>query len=133
VHRGWELPLTLASGQRVVFPPQLIRGFAFFNTISTGGEASACKPTGSNGYNILVNALFGANSSKQILDTNGDGTIDEGDQLVSAYETKADGVNRILTGREGAASIQGGTTQQNARLRGRDLTRYWRQIINPPF
>ncbi|MGC1439764.1 MAG: PilC/PilY family type IV pilus protein, partial [Burkholderiaceae bacterium] len=133
VNRGWKLPLTLAPGQRVVFPAQLIRGFAFFNTIATGGEASACKPTGSNGYNILINALFGASSSRQILDTNGDGKIDEGDQLVSAYETRADGVNRILTGREGLVSIQTGTTQQNASLRGRDLTRYWRQILNPPF
>lgn len=133
VDRGWQLPLTLASGQRVVFPVQLVRGFAFFNTIATGGAASACKPTGSNGYNVLVNALFGASSSRQILDTNGDGAIDEGDQLVSAYETRADGVNRILTGREGAISIQSATSQENARLRGRDLTRYWRQIINPPF
>ena len=129
--RGWKLDLSLVAGLRNVYPTQLVRGFAFFSTVAPAGEAHACNALGATGYGILVSALFGANSSKQVLDTNGDGNIDEGDQLVSAFETRADGVNRILTGREGAVSIQG-STHKNGVLPGRDLERIWRQIMNPP-
>jgi type IV pilus assembly protein PilY1 len=125
--RGWQLE----PGLRNIFPAQLVRGFAFFSTVAPVGETSACKVLGATGYGILVSALFGGNSLKPVLDTNGDGAIDEGDQLVSAFETRADGVNRILTGREGKVSIQG-VNHKNGLLPGRELERIWRQIMNPP-
>lgn len=131
--RGWYLRLTLEAGQRAIYAPQIVRGFALFSTVApTGGTGLPCDDSRSTGYNILVNALSGAAPTTPILNTNGDGTIDENDQTFSSYKTVADGKDTLMLGRKGVVVIQRAFGETTILLRGRALERTWRQLLNYP-
>ena len=88
--------------------------------------------SGSKGFNILLNALYGSQSSKPIYDTNNDGKIDTADKSASVYTTDADGADAMLLRTGGLVSIQAALSNRLANLEGRQLERVWRQLINPP-
>lgn len=99
-HRGWSLPLTLAAGQRNVIEPltQGLLGLALFQTVAQSGGVSVnpCIGTDGEGYNILVNPITGAMPTARVFDTNGDGLINQDDEIVVGYKTKADGRDVVL-------------------------------------
>jgi len=131
--RGWKLPLTLEAGQRAIYGPQLIRGFALFSTVApTGGTGLPCDDSRSTGYNILINALMGTAPQTPVLDTNSDGKIDENDTTESVYKTIADGSDKILLGKDGKVVIARTDAETQALIEGRGLERTWRQILNYP-
>jgi len=132
--RGWQLDLTIMPGQRMLYQPQLVRGFVLFSTVvpGTGGLADPCIGGGSIGINVLINALNGGQSPDPLVDTNGDGQITDADAPDTAYQTQADGADRIMFGKEGTIVIQRALGQTTAKLDGRVLERTWRQILTVP-
>lgn len=91
VDRGWTLPLTLESGQRVLASPQLLTGLVLVETVAPRGGSSQADPCDSGadagGYNLLFDPISAAMSAKPALDLNGNGVIDSADGTVGAWKT----------------------------------------------
>lgn len=99
IHRGWTLPLTLASGHRNLLSPMALAGFVRFETMapSETGVVNPCDDSsGGVGYNIILSPFRGAMPSVPIFDTNGDGVIDASDAIVAGARTEWDGRDVIL-------------------------------------
>lgn len=82
--RGWYLPLSLdgaREGERVIYPAQTTMGRVIFVTAKVDAD-DPCQSTGS-GKLVELDALSGKMLSYPVLDTNGDGRIDETDIRVS--------------------------------------------------
>ncbi|PHR11219.1 MAG: pilus assembly protein [Sphingopyxis sp.] len=84
---GWYLPLVyegVEEGERVIFPAQTTEGRVVFVTakIDTGDP---CVSTGS-GRLVELDLLTGSMLSYTVLDTNGDGIIDDGDAIVAGLD-----------------------------------------------
>jgi type IV pilus assembly protein PilY1 len=86
--KGWYLDLT-ADGTNpsefMVGNPKLVSGILFFNTYT---PSSAICDNGTS-YLMALNYLTGGVPTTQIFDTNGDGTIDSSDALVSGISVVA--------------------------------------------
>lgn len=133
VRRGWKLDLTLVAGQRMLYSPQLVRGFVLFNTVApNGGTADPCSGGSSVGINVLLNALNGGQSTRPMIDTNGDGEITESDHLVTAYRTAADGADTVMLGQQGKVVLQRAFGQTSVQIMGREMERTWRQLVTFP-
>ncbi|RZI85779.1 MAG: hypothetical protein EOP38_03715 [Rubrivivax sp.] len=91
--RGWYMDLTLATGQRQIYPGILYNGFVFLSTIVPADTGSCSSATGFNG---LFDALNGTVNGKRLFDTNGDGVINSSDISSSWYESPADGQERLI-------------------------------------
>ena len=82
--KGWYLPLIYegkAEGERVIYPAQTTLGRVVFTT----GKVDASDPCESSGSGRLVelDVYSGAMLAKPVLDTNGDGHVDDDDELTS--------------------------------------------------
>jgi type IV pilus assembly protein PilY1 len=96
--RGWYIALPNA-GQRMVYPLDLLaERFSVVDTISPAPPTGdpCINETGGTGYLYIIDAYSGAGPTQPILDTNGDGSVGEGDLVVSGIENKADGRNVTL-------------------------------------
>ena len=100
VDRGWSLPLTMATSQRVTHTPQLVTGLALFETVaplSGGAGADPCEVrVGADGYNLLIDPIGGTMSAKPVLDVTGNGTIDSADAAVGGWKTSGWGGASIV-------------------------------------
>lgn len=142
---GWYIDLNIDPGQRVVYPPVLIRDYVYASTIVPAPAAAYCAEASGQGYNFLLPALTGAQGADAVLDTNGDNFVTNKDLVRSVYTSGADGGDTILT-RDNSPdgngqieiSFQNTKGRQNALLppkTGKPLEiqeRTWRQILNPP-
>jgi len=98
IHRGWYIDLP-NSGQRVAYPIERLfeksgSTFLLVSTISpvSSSDADLCVQTGSgSGWTYFIDGVTGSGSTKPTLDTNGDGTIDATDVVVSGYQDPIDG------------------------------------------
>ena len=86
--RGWSLPLTIMASQRNSLAPRLLLGMALFETIAplngtTAGDA--CNGSEAQGFNLLLDPISGAMSTKPVTDVNGDGTVDENDPPIAGW------------------------------------------------
>jgi type IV pilus assembly protein PilY1 len=100
IHRGWELPLTLAPGHRNLLSPSAFAGLVRFETMapSETGVVNPCDDSsGGVGYNIVLSPFRGAMVTTPIYDTNGDGIVNASDIAVAAVSTEWDGRDVILT------------------------------------
>lgn len=91
---GWYLPLKykgVQEGERVIFPAQATEGRVVFVTAKID-TADPCISSGS-GRLVELDLLTGGMLSYAVLDTNGDGVIDDSDGLVSGI-----GINDGLPG-----------------------------------
>lgn len=82
--RGWYLPLVLdgdLEGERVIYPAQTTLGRVIFVTAKVDA-VDPCESTGS-GKLVELDAISGSMLTYPVLDTNGDGTIDDDDARVS--------------------------------------------------
>ena len=139
--RGWYIDMTIEAGQRLIYTPTIIRNYVLVGTIVPARTADFCSPANEGkGYNFLMPALTGGQSTVPVLDTDRNGRVTDADLLVSVFESAADGGDTILTkdvnGRL-RLSIQNTKGQQGAELPGEGtpkqiIGRTWRQILNPP-
>lgn len=82
--RGWYLPLVyngVAEGERVIFPAQTTEGRVVFVTAIIDAE-DPCVSSGS-GRLVELDLLTGGMLNYEVLDTNGDGRIDDGDSTIA--------------------------------------------------
>ncbi len=99
--RGWYIDLP-NSGQRVVYPVDTIAGTVIaidsITPISPGGGAAdPCSATNQGtGWVYLIDGVTGQGPPAAILDTNGDGSVDSSDLVVSGFPSLADGRNTSL-------------------------------------
>jgi hypothetical protein len=59
-----------------------------------------CESSSGKGYNYLLVAADGTQPAKPIFDTNGDGVVDESDQVASGYGTVGDGRDAIVSDKD---------------------------------
>lgn len=84
VHRGWYLPLVYQSeleGERVIYPAQTTLGRVIFVTAKVDAD-DPCESSGSGRLGEL-DLFSGSMLSYPVLDTNGDGVVDDNDVQVS--------------------------------------------------
>jgi type IV pilus assembly protein PilY1 len=84
VHKGWYLPLVLNNvdqGERVIYKAQITNGAVVFVTAKVDA-ADPCESSGS-GRLIELDMFSGSKLSYPVLDTNGDGVVDNADSIVS--------------------------------------------------
>ncbi|WP_374318364.1 pilus assembly protein [Aquabacterium sp.] len=135
---GWYVDLTIASGQRSVYPPIIVRDFVLISTMVPAQAAALCENALGVGYNMLLPALSGEQYKSPVLDTDGDGDVDTNDMTAGIYKTNADGGDTILTktvNGKTTVSLQNTTGQQPGQLPnyGKDISsRVWRQLMSPP-
>lgn len=132
--RGWRLPLTLASGQRLTEDPEISVGRVFMQTVSPTSALANC--TGSNlvRYGVVLDPFMNSIQAPT-FDTNGDGIINTSDVVLAvavqlnsngpSSVVRVGGTNRslLMTAGGSAGQFQGATTASR---------RYWRQIITQP-
>lgn len=84
VHRGWYLPLVYQSeleGERVIYPAQTTLDRVIFVTAKVDAD-DPCESSGSGRLGEL-DLFSGSMLSYPVLDTNGDGVVDDNDVQVS--------------------------------------------------
>ncbi|RYF48348.1 MAG: hypothetical protein EOO27_35605, partial [Comamonadaceae bacterium] len=135
--RGWRLPLTNQSGQRLIYAPWLAVGRVVFDSIAPGDTAQSCSISKGKTYQFVLDPMTGApSSSGPTLDTNGNLVIDSSDSATAA----------VVQGDIGgpAVGVQPGSNPSLINLVNANtkpvlvqgdkntVGRNWRQIINPP-
>ncbi len=91
---GWYLPLVyegVQEGERVILPAQATEGRVVFVTAAVD-TADPCVSSG-KGRLVELDLLTGGMLGYAVLDTNGDGVIDDGDEVVSGID-----INKGLPG-----------------------------------
>ena len=84
---GWYLPLVyggVQEGERVIFPAQTTEGRVVFVTAAVD-TTDPCVSSG-KGRLVELDLLTGGMLGYAVLDTNGDGIIDDGDEVVSGID-----------------------------------------------
>jgi type IV pilus assembly protein PilY1 len=185
-YRGWAIDLTVAgyTGLRISYAPQTIAGkYAFFSLIAPAQNVAECEQATGRGINLIFPIETGLSATlttttggsggtggggignggatltvgQCILDTNGDGLINNSDRCdVAGYATSADGIDAVLKGSTSTPSCIGNECTQTTRFsiqnttggRPLDITeviptpsptsgtakdRVWRRIVNPPI
>jgi type IV pilus assembly protein PilY1 len=111
-HRGWYLNMTLGTGQRVVYPGQVYQGLVFIGSV-VPTTSTSCGSAGA--FNFLLDALTGNTNKTVLLDTNGDGVLDNKDSAnAGAYSTANDGSDRIVVKQRQNDCSSPGSCQGNA-------------------
>jgi type IV pilus assembly protein PilY1 len=134
--RGWRMPLSIQSGQRLIYDPQVALGRAFFETIVPGSAVLSCDASSGTGYSFVLDPLTGAaGTDGPTFDTNGDGVINGSDSSTAViFQTDADGGDGIVTksgGRQTGVSISTTSSKLFAGDRN-SVRRSWRQLFNAP-
>lgn len=84
VHNGWFMPLVFQGemeGERVIYPAQTVLGRVLFVTAKVDAD-DPCASSGSGRFAEL-DLFSGAMLTYPVLDTNGDGRVDDNDERVS--------------------------------------------------
>ncbi|MDO9090977.1 MAG: PilC/PilY family type IV pilus protein [Burkholderiaceae bacterium] len=134
--RGWMLPLTMQSGQRMIYDPQVALNRVFFETVVPGASVVTCQASSGVGYNFVLDPFSGAAGlDGATFDTNGDGVIDSLDNTAAvAYKSNADGGDGILLkagGKSQGVTVSPTSSKQFSGDKN-SIRRAWRQIVNPP-
>ena len=146
---GWYMDLPFPR-QRVLLPSFILAdSYVLFSTSVPATEAAVCSTNAGVGYNYVLSAVDGQLPTDPPFDTNGDGKIDENDDIVGGFETGNDGKDAVIdagTGDDKGACVDGfkmymdcssGKTCVPIRLpcnsgplEYRD--RLWKHLQNPP-
>lgn len=94
--RGWKLPLDIFSGQRNVYPSNILGEVVKIDTVAPQSTSSNCQASTSNAMTLLINPLTATCRVGGTMDTNSDGAIDEKDANVCGYTSNADGMDVTL-------------------------------------
>ena len=95
LHRGWQIPLDMMrnKGLRLIAAPQMVSGMALFETMTPVVEVDyARNPCAEQvnvpGFSTFVEPITGGMATKQVIDTNHDGAIDNRDRIVSSWSVE---------------------------------------------
>lgn len=145
---GWYMELPF-DGQRVVYPT-LVLGldYVYISSVVPARDVAQCETSGGTGYNYLLVAASGGQPNTPIFDTNGDGVINNEDQVASGTTTKGDGNDAIINDPDNPLTgdtDSGGEgficdTEVCRKTKLDCITnctkivkdRVWKQILNPP-
>lgn len=114
VRRGWKLNLDVFSGQRDIYPVQMIGGVVKIDTVAPQPNTSSCQASSSNALSFYIDPLTGICRVGGTLDTNGDGVIDNKDANVCGYTSLADGMDVTLTILDSKGEDTGNIDVQNS-------------------
>lgn len=142
---GWYMDLPFER-QRVLYPSFILSDkYVLFNTSVPAAAAVVCSTNTGVGYNYLLVAADGTVSTTPTFDTNGDGVIDERDDIVGGFETgndgrdallEDDGKNECVDGFKYFQDCSNGKTCVPMRVPcdppGEPRDRIWKLIVNPP-
>ncbi|MDO9237835.1 MAG: PilC/PilY family type IV pilus protein [Aquabacterium sp.] len=150
---GWYLDLAIPAATvkglptypKAIRTPISLKRSVVITAIQPSANEESCTESKSVGYAFLLNALTGAAYTVPVLDTNGDGKIDNDDVTVGGYQSDTVPVG-FLRGETGtgtpckkgsdAFSLQSATGDQfGCEPPGAGNTikdRVWRQLLNPP-
>jgi type IV pilus assembly protein PilY1 len=149
--RGWVINLDIASGMRVVYPPQSVsKSLALISVVKPASSVAVCETATGSGLNLLLPVEQGVNPISPLFDTDGSGVIDASDSLVAGYGTNADGIDAVVRSTPACSgsvcktriSIQNTTSQMGAIIQDTNPAstglrpvkdRVWSRIINPPI
>lgn len=145
--RGWKVRMLFADGERGIYTPQFISGFAYVETVKPGQlQTESCSIAEGSGYGYLINTITGTQPASPIMDLDGSGKPDTGDNFgVFQRTSKARGtVIRSGTG-EGGSGAGGDGDGNNKKPNGvacsegsickgtfdvsKPRDRYWRQLF----
>jgi type IV pilus assembly protein PilY1 len=156
--RGWRLPLTMATGQRLVDDPEILVGRVFMQTVSPATTVASCSASNLVRHGLVLDP-FMSGVTAPTFDTNNDGLINVNDSATAvAVQLKTNGAvtavrkagtnkSRLLgaglggPGGGGTGGTGGGGTgdpvikdPNNPDFQGGSNTskRYWRQIVTQP-
>jgi type IV pilus assembly protein PilY1 len=97
---GWLADLPFA-GQRVIYPSVVLgQDWVLFNTIVPAAKAETCRNSTGTGFNYILSAQEGLQATEPIIDTNGDGEVNDKDEIVSGYGTTSDGHDAIVNDKD---------------------------------
>ena len=92
LHRGWQIPLDMMrnKGLRLIAAPQMVSGMALFETmtpvVAVDYARNPCaEQVNVPGFSTFVEPITGGMATKQVIDTNHDGAIDNRDRIVSSW------------------------------------------------
>lgn len=94
--RGWKMPLDVFTGQRDIYPLQMVGDVVKIDTVAPQASTTSCQASASQALSFYINPLSASCRQGGTLDTNGDGNIDASDVTVCAYTTAADGMDVVL-------------------------------------
>jgi type IV pilus assembly protein PilY1 len=142
--RGWRLPLTMATGQRLVDDPEILVGRVFMQTVSPTAAVASCSASSLLRHGVVLDP-FMSGAPTPTFDTNDDGWINSEDNVnkvtavavqltttgsVTAVRKAGTNKARLLgADASGAAGGGGGTGFQGDTHTAK---RYWRQIVTQP-
>jgi type IV pilus assembly protein PilY1 len=133
--RGWRLPLTIATGQRLIYDPLISTGRVFFETLVPNAPGS-CTTSSVGRYGFVLDPFLGGpGANGPTFDTNGDGLFTSADSATAgAVALGASARSSVVGTTDGSAKF--GIISKDGTLTGKGATttprRYWRQILNPP-
>lgn len=143
--KGWYMNLS-KPGQRMIYPVQPIFGdYVFLQTMVPAPAAAECERTEGTGVNFIFQAHEGKAPTDPIVDSNGDGVIDEKDPPVGGYDVSSDGTDALVIPPD-IECVNGfkivwdfDTDPRGKAIRlpcGSDkktiVDRVWRELVNPP-
>jgi type IV pilus assembly protein PilY1 len=135
--RGWRLPLTVGSGQRLVDNPEMAGGMVLMQTVTPSISQAACTASSLTRYGFLLDP-FMMGSTQPTFDTNADGVFTAADNATAAgvlligsgpatiLRVPLQNKYLIAQARTGVKQNPWLQTQFNS------SKRYWRQIISQP-
>lgn len=133
--RGWRLPLTIASGQRMVDAPEVIGGLVFMQTMSPNDVVDSCSAASVLRHGFLLDPFMNSITQNR-FDTNGNGLFDAADALTaSTVELSGSGPATVVReqGKNRYHLIQARTnTKENPPGQGLagNIKRNWRLLLN---
>jgi len=145
VKKGWYLDLPKA-GQRVIYPVQpIFDDFVLVQSMVPAPKAAECEISSGSGMNFIFQAHEGKPPKDAIVDTNGDGKIDDKDSPLGGYDVGADGTDGLIVPPDsecvdGFKIVWDFDTDPNGKAirlpcspSGKTIKdRVWREIVNPP-
>lgn len=132
--RGWRLPLTLTTGQRLVDDPEISVGRVFMQTVAPSTALASCAASSLIRHGIALDPFMNAIQSPT-FDTNGDGLINTTDTLLSvAVQLNANGPSTVVrrSGTNRSLLLTAGGAGGQFQGVATTTRRYWRQIITAP-
>lgn len=136
--RGWRLPLTIGSGQRLVDDAEMAGGLVFMQTMTPSIAQAACTASNVTRYGLLLDP-FMKDIEQPSFDTNADNIFTSSDKkLASAVLLTGSGPATMVreSGKNKFRIVQARTgNNPNPLIQGgaNSTKRYWQQIIMPPI
>jgi type IV pilus assembly protein PilY1 len=133
--RGWRLPLTIGSGQRLVDDPEMAGGLVFMQTVTPSVALASCTASSLARYGFLLDP-FMKEIEQPTFDTDGDNAFSSTDKkTASAVLLVGSGPATMVRefGKNKFRMAQARTDKNPLSQAGANTAkRYWRQVITQP-